>query len=93
LHYLASYRGEVSGISFIDSTSVKVCYNARIHSYKVFKGLAKRGKTSVGWFFGFKLRLIINDCDDLLGVCFTPGNVDDRRMVTDCKGTLRQSLW
>jgi len=82
-HYLGSRRGEVSGISFVDSTPLQVCDNARIHSNKVFRGLAQRGKSSTGWFFGFKLHLIINDHGDLLGVRLTPGNVDDRLPVPE----------
>lgn len=64
--------GTASGISFIDSTPIKVCHNLRINSNKVFKRLAKRGKTSVGWFFGFKLHLVINDRGDLLSLCSLP---------------------
>jgi hypothetical protein len=73
--------GTCSGISFIDSTSLAVCKNPRIHSHKVFSGLAKRGKTSTGWFFGFKLHLIFNDRGELLNLMLTPGNVDDRKPV------------
>ncbi|EKP05833.1 transposase DDE domain protein, partial [Leptospira kirschneri str. 2008720114] len=39
-----------SGISFIDSTILKVCDNRRIHSHKVFKDIAQRGKSSTGCF-------------------------------------------
>ena len=53
-----------SGISFIDSTPLCVCRNERILIHKTFKGLAERGKCSMGWFFGFKLHLIINDKGD-----------------------------
>jgi Transposase DDE domain len=53
----------------------------RIESNKVFRGLAKRGKTSVGWFYGFKVHLVINDSGELLGVMVTAGNVDDRKPV------------
>jgi transposase len=73
--------GECSGVSFIDSTSLDVCLNQRIASHKVFAGLAGRGKTSTGWFFGFKLHLVINDRGELLNVLLTPGNVDDRKPV------------
>jgi hypothetical protein len=79
--YLQARKGKCSGISFIDSTSLKVCHNRRIHSHKVFAGCARRGKTSVDWFFGFKLHLVINDRGELLSVRLTPGNVDDRRPV------------
>jgi hypothetical protein len=73
--------GDCTGISFIDSTSLDVCLNQRIASHKVFAELAERGKTSTGWFFGFKLHLVINDRGELLSVCLTPGNVDDRNPV------------
>jgi hypothetical protein len=73
--------GHCSGISFVDSTSLDVCLNQRIHSHKVFAGLAERGKTSTGWFFGFKLHLVVNDQGELLQFCITPGNVDDRKPV------------
>jgi hypothetical protein len=81
--YLQSRKADCSGISFIDSTSLKVCHNRRIHSHKVFAGCARRGKTSVDWFFGFKLHLVTNDCGELLNVRLTPGNVDDRRPVPE----------
>jgi len=73
--------GDCMGVSFIDSTSLDVCLNQRIASHKVFAGLAERGKTSTGWFFGFKLHLVINDRGELLSVFLTPGNVDDRNPV------------
>jgi len=73
--------GDCTGISFIDSTSLDVCLNQRIASHKVFDGLAERGKTSTGWFFGFKLHLVINDRGELLNVLLTPGNMDDRKPV------------
>lgn len=73
--------GTCTGISFMDSTSLKVCRNQRIHAHKVFAGLAQRGKTSTGWFFGFKLHLIFNDRGKLLNLMLTPGNVDDRKPV------------
>lgn len=76
-----SCLGVCTGISFMDSTALAVCKNPRIHSHKVFAGLAERGKTSTGWFFGFKLHLIINDRGELLNLMLTPGNIDDRQPV------------
>ena len=81
--YLQTRKGQCSGISFVDSTSLKVCHNRRIHSHKVFAGCARRGKTSVDWFFGFKLHLVTNDRGELLSLRLTPGNVDDRRPVPE----------
>lgn len=70
--------GKCSGISFIDSTPLRVCHNRRIHNHKVFKGLADRGQCSIGWFFGFKLHLVTNDSGQIIDLLITPGNKDDR---------------
>jgi hypothetical protein len=87
-YFLHTCLGDCTGISFIDSTTLKVCLNQRIASHKVFAGLAERGKTSTGWFFGFKLHLVINDRGELLNVLLTPGNVDDRKPVPQLVGKL-----
>lgn len=79
--YLKQRQGQCTGISFIDSTALAVCDNRRIHSHRVFKGEAARGKSSVGWFYGFKLHLVTNDEGALLACCLTAGNVDDRKPV------------
>lgn len=71
--------GDCTGISFIDSTPLRVCHNRRIHSHKVFDGLAKRGQCSIGWFYGFKLHLVTNDMGQVVDFMLTPGNVDDRK--------------
>lgn len=76
--YLRSCFGNCSGISFLDSTPLRVCHNRRIERHKVFEDLAARGKTSVDWFFGFKLHLVVNDRGELLNIVLTPGNTDDR---------------
>ena len=71
--------GKCTGISFVDSTPLRVCRNQRIHIHKVFKGIAQRGKCSMGWFFGFKLYLICNEKGEVLNFIITPGDVDDRK--------------
>lgn len=72
--------GKCTGISFIDSTTLGVCHNRRIYSHKVFDGVAARGKSSTGWFYGFKLHLVINDMGEIITFCLTSGNVDDRNL-------------
>lgn len=73
--------GKCTGISFVDSTPLRVCRNQRIHIHKVFKGIAQRGKCSMGWFFGFKLHLICNEKGEALNFIITPGDVDDRKQL------------
>jgi transposase len=87
--YLETRKALCSGISFVDSTSLAVCHNRRIHSHRVFTGLAKRGKTSVGWFYGFKLHIVINHLGELLAIRLTPGNVDDRKPLP----SMIKKLW
>ena len=65
--------GKCTGISFVDSTPLRVCKNQRIHIHKTFKGIAQRGKCSMEWFFGFKLHLICNERGELLNFMITPG--------------------
>ncbi len=79
--YLRTTLGACTGISFLDSTPLAVCDNHRIHQHKVFDGVAHRGKSSTGWFYGFKLHLLFNDRGELLNMALTPGNVDDRQPV------------
>ena len=81
--YLKSCFGACTGIGFVDATSLKVCHNRRIKQHKVFEGIAARGKTSVDWFFGFKLHLVVNELGEILNVQVTPGNVDDRRPIPE----------
>ena len=81
--YLKQSFGNCTGISFADSTSLKVCHNRRISQHRVFENLAARGKTSVDWFFGFKLHLVVNEYGELLNLQLTPGNIDDRKPVPD----------
>ena len=71
--------GRCTGVSFVDSTPLRVCRNQRIHIHKVFRGIAQRGKCSMGWFFGFKLHIICNEKGELLNFMITPGDVDDRK--------------
>ena len=81
------------GISYIDATSLAVCHNKRIFNHKVFKGLAARGKTTKGWFFGFKLHVVINEKAELVRVKLTKGNVDDRVVVPSMTSSLEGLLF
>lgn len=86
--------GEGTGISFIDSTPISVCKNKRIKRNKVFKGIAQLGKSTMGYFFGFKLHIVINEKGELLNFVIAQGNVDDReplknkKFVNELKGKL-----
>ena len=79
---LLCHLNKCTGTSFVDSTPLVVCHNRRIYSNKVFKEMAARGKTSTGWFFGFKLHIVIDENGNILNFSFTPGNVSDANAAT-----------
>jgi hypothetical protein len=79
--FMKSRCGLSQGLAFIDSTPLKVCKNIRIPRHKTFISQAGRGKSSTGWFYGFKLHLVVNDQGEILSFCITLGNVDDRKPV------------
>jgi len=87
--YLHTRKGRCTGITFVDSTSLAVCHNRRISRHKVFDGYATRGKSSMGWYFGFKLHLMVNDQGELLAFRVTTGEVDDREPVE----SMAEELW
>ena len=87
--YLRVRFGQGTGVAFIDSTPLSVCHNRRIGRHRVFAEVAARGKSSMGWFYGFKLHLIVNDQGELLAVQLTPGNIDDRKPVPQ----MSKKLW
>jgi hypothetical protein len=80
-HYVLSKMGGKTNLYYADSTKLVVCHNRRIYGHQVFKGIAERGHSSVGYFFGFKLHLVINHQGELISFCLTKGNVDDRKVI------------
>lgn len=81
--FMKSCYGKPTGISYIDSTGLSVCSLSRVKRHKTFANEAGWGKSSTGWFFGFKLHLIVNDKGEILNVKCTAGNVDDRSVLDD----------
>lgn len=91
---LACRLGMETGYYYVDSAKLAVCHNRRIYNHKVFKNIAQRGKTSVGWFYGLKIHLLINHLGELMAFRLTPGNVADKnrtlmnRLAKGLKGVL-----
>lgn len=86
--YLQTRQGKSQGVAFIDSTLLMVCHPKRSARHKVFAGLAQWGRSSLGWGYGFKLHLLINDLGELLAWHLTAANVDDRTPVPKLLKTL-----
>ena len=97
LAYLQQRQGNCTGLSFVDATAIKVCHNKRIPRHKVFASSAARGKTSMGWFYGFKLHLSVNDRGEILACQLTPGLIpgseDDRKPLPYLAKTLFGKLF
>ena len=91
--YLKKHYGNSRGIAYIDSTKLPVCHHKRMSRNSVFKGLAAIGKSTMGWFYGFKLHLIVNERGEFLSVKLTEGNVDDRKPLPDMCQTLMGKLF
>ena len=91
--YFTHLKGKPMGLAFVDSTSLKVCHNLRIPRHKVFEGVAARGKGTMGWFYGFKLHLIVNHKGDILAAKLTAANVDDRKPVPEMTDNLFGKLY
>jgi hypothetical protein len=77
--------GKCTGISIIDSTPIRACHIKREKSHKVFKGMATKGKSTIGWFFGFKLHLVINDKGEIIDFLVTQAHIDDREPLANRK--------
>ena len=90
---LQNVFGEETGIYVADATSLPMCHNKRINRNRVFKGLAARGKTTMGWFYGLKLHLVINHKGSIVAVKITSGNVDERTVLDEMTRRLKGSLF
>jgi len=85
--------GDQTGTYFIDATTIKACHNKRRYRNKVFDGFAKQGKSSMGFFYGFKLHLVTNEKGEIIALKLTKGNVDDRTPVPDLTKDLTGSIY
>lgn len=81
-------KGDQQGIYFIDSTKLQICHNKRTSSNRVFGKKAKIGKSSYGWFMGYKLHLIINTSGKIMAIKITNGNASD----LSCASSLAKGL-
>jgi hypothetical protein len=87
--FVKEYQGVSQGIHFIDSTVLTVCHAKRAISHRTFKDIARWGKTSTGWFFGFKLHLVMNHLSEIVAFRLTSGHVNDRIPVPDLLKNMR----
>jgi hypothetical protein len=91
--YFSSLKGESTGLEFIDSTSIEVCYNLRIPRHKTFSDMAQRGKGAMSWFYGFKLHLVTNFKGEIVDEKLTTANVHDKKSVLELSKKLTGKLY
>ena len=77
----------------MDTTKLSICHSIGEKRNKVFRKIAEKGKTSMGWFFGVKLHMIIDDVDQTMAIMITKGNVDDRTPVAELRKKLKGSIY
>ena len=90
--FIASQRKTATGIYFIDSTVIKACHHKRSAQNRVFKGLAKKSRSTMGWFYGFKLHIVVNDLGDLIAFKLSKATTDDRSVVAEMTAGLTGKL-
>jgi len=90
---LQNLFGEETGIYIADPTALPICHNKRISRNRVFEGIAMRGKTTMGWFYGLKLHMVINHKGSIMAVKITPGNVDERTLLSEMTKHLKGYLF
>lgn len=93
LALLKSLLGKPTEYMFVDGTPLSVCHSKRRTNHRVFKGLARASKTSIGWFFGFKLHIILNTKGEIVRLRITPGNGSERKALLDMSHGLEGKLF
>jgi hypothetical protein len=88
----SAFKNKHIRIMFVDGSPLPVCANKRIFHHKVMKKVAARSKSTMGWFYGMKLHILVDAGGNILGVTITPGNVDERTQVVKLVGDIMDSL-
>ena len=83
------YSGKRTGRYYIDSSCLPVCHIKRSRRHRTFQTVAQYGRTSVCWFFGLKLHIVINDCGELIAFKITKGNQHDGQVAESLLHTLQ----
>lgn len=90
--YLQYKQVQFSGNGYIDSTPLKVSNKKRTGSHKVFKFVATLGKSSMGWFYGFKLHVVCDFMGNIVKCRITHGATNDlkagKEMMKDLVGKI-----
>ncbi|MBW6452740.1 MAG: IS982 family transposase [Methyloprofundus sp.] len=80
-HFMQSRCSKGEGIAFVDSTPLCVGKTSVFLDIKRSKSKRNAASHQPGWFYGFKLHIIVDDRGEILSFAITRGNVDDRKPV------------
>ena len=81
--HVALMKGQRNQYLWVDSTTLPVCKNQRIQRYKSLAKIASRGKSSMGWFYGCKLHIAMNQFGEIARSTLSNGHIADIKIVED----------
>ena len=84
--FILANHGDKTGVYYIDSTKLPVCHNLRAKRHQVFSNVAEKGRTGMGYFYGLKLHLVVNQRCEIMNFQLSKGNLHDSKpMVSLCE--------
>jgi hypothetical protein len=86
-------KGQYKQYLWIDSTTLPVCKNQRIQRHKALVRIASRGKSSMGWFYGCKLHIVMNQFGEIVSSALSNGHIADIKMVEQLVAGLQAKLY
>jgi transposase len=81
LEAVRKYCKQGVNLQFADASALPVCKIKREFTHKVAKGLASKSKGTMGWYYGFKLHLVVDKDGLILAWRITTATVDDRKVL------------
>ena len=86
-------KAQHSQYLWIDSTTLPACKNQHIQRHKSLAKIASRGKSSMGWFYGFKVHIVMNQFGEIVSSGLSNGHVADIKMVEQLAECLQAKLY
>ncbi|OTG73250.1 IS982 family transposase [Acinetobacter sp. ANC 4169] len=91
--HVAVMKAQDSQYLWIDSTTLPVCKNQRIQRHKSLAKIASRGKSSMGWLYGCKLHIVMNQLGEIVCSALSNGDVASIKMVEQLVEGLQAKLY
>lgn len=69
-------------VALVDSTCLPVCKVIRSSRHKTMREFAEYSKSTMGWFYGFKLHITCDyETKDVIDIMFSRAKLDDRKYL------------